>query len=376
MVVSAYPPYRKHKLHAICPYFAMFPHTFAQTQILAHSQSGDVVLDPFSGRGTTILESHLLGRRGIAVDVNPVAACISGAKSRVPDLRAVNARIDELQDGFGETCQEDLNQEANSLPPFFQRAFHHTTLNELLFSKRQLRWKTDPTDCFVTALVLGSLHGEMDRSPSYFSNQMPRTISPKPAYSLKYWDRNGQWPQKKVTFDILRRRAELRFKDDPPRILGTVVLVDVRRAAGVLPQHTDSVDLVVTSPPYLNVTNYEEDQWLRLWYLGGEPRPTYRQVSTDDRHTNLNEYWRFLSQAWKGIAPLLKREAVMVCRIGGKQLGADQVTRGTLESVRAAFPGASLLHGPLITTPVHRQTDSFRPGTQSTPEVDLVMRVG
>ena len=365
----------KHKLHAICPYFAMFPYTFARKQILAHSQPGNVVLDPFSGRGTTLLESLLLGRRGIAVDINPVAACVTGAKARVPHPRAVNARIDELQREFGSDCREDLNREAQSLPPFFRRAFYHTTLRELLFVRRRLQWKSDPTDCFLTALVLGSLHGEMDRSPSYLSNQMPRTISPKPAYSLRYWDRNGLWPKRRSIFNILRSRAELRFSDAPPRIQGTSVLADVRKAATVLGQHTASVDLVITSPPYLNVTSYEEDQWLRLWYLGGQPKPTYRQVSMDDRHTNSNDYWRFLSMAWKGIAPLLRRQAVIVCRIGGKQLGAPQVTHGLLGSLRAAFPEVSLMSDPVVTTPSQRQTDSFRPGTQGAPETDLVMQI-
>ncbi len=375
MIVSPHPSPRKHKLHAICPYFAMFPHTFARAQILAHSRPGDTVLDPFSGRGTTLLESLLLGRRGIAVDINPVAACVTGAKSRVPDLPAIEARIDELEEAFAVASHDDLNHEARSLSPFFRRAFFHTTLRELLFVRSCLKWATDSTDCFLAALILGSLHGEMDRSPSYFSNQMPRTISPKPAYSLRYWDRRGLWPKKRRVFEILRSRAELRFRDAPPQTPGTSVLVDVREAATALTQHTNSVDLVVTSPPYLDVTSYEEDQWLRLWFLGGQPRPTYRKISQDDRHTKATDYWRFLSEAWKGVGPLLRRRAVIVCRIGGKRLEPEQVTRGLLVSLRAAFPEASLIGDLAVTYPSKRQTDSFRPGTQISPEIDLAVRV-
>ncbi len=352
----------------------MFPHTFARTQILEHSQPGNVVLDPFSGRGTTLLESLLLKRQAVAVDINPVAACVTGAKAQVPELYAVRARIDEIQQEFGEASRDRLNQEARSLPSFFRRAFYHTTLRELLFARTQLQWKTNTTDCFLTTLVLGSLHGEMDRSTSYLSNQMPRTISPKPAYSLRYWNRHGLWPKRRVLFDILRSRAELRFGDAPPQTKGTSVLVDVRRAATMLAQYSNSVDLVVTSPPYLDVTSYEEDQWLRLWYLGGQPNPTYHQVSVDDRYTDSSQYLRFLSQSWKGIAPLLRRRAVVVCRIGGKRLKVDRVTRGLLESLRAAFPEAYLIRDPVVTYPSKRQTDSFRPGTRSSPEIDLVMR--
>ena len=235
---------------------------------------------------------------------------------------------------------------------------------------------TDSTDCFLSALTLGSLHGEMDRSPSYLSNQMPRTISPKQAYSLAYWDRNRLWPKKKSTIEILRRRTTLRYSDRPPRLYGTSLLLDARKASTALPLHRGAVGLVVTSPPYLNVTNYEEDQWLRLWFLGGQPHPTYGRVSKNDRHTRPEKYWRFLSQAWQGIAPLLTQRATIVCRIGGKGLDPDNIVRGLLASVRPSFPDVSVVGQPVVTIPSTRQTDNFRPGTQRRPEIDVVLRVG
>ena len=272
MVVSVHSTYRKHKLHAICPYFAMFPHTFARTQILAHSSARPMSCSIHSAGGVRRFSRASFSDEGASLlTLTPLPPASLVPRHEFPICKPVKARIDEFQEEFGTAYRKDLNHEAHSLPRFFRRAFYHTTLRELLFVRRRLQWKTDPTDCFLTALVLGSLHGEMDRSPSYLSNQMPRTISPKPAYSLRYWDRNGLWPKRRRIFDILRSRAELRFKDVPPQILGTSILVDVRRAAMTLPQHTNGVDLIVTSPPYLDVTSYEEDQWLRLWYLGGQP---------------------------------------------------------------------------------------------------------
>ena len=369
------PPPEKHKLHALCPYFAMFPHTFARAQILEHSRPDGVVLDPFSGRGTTLLEGLLLERQAIGIDVNPVAACVTGAKARVPDLVTVNIRLDELQRTFESDDQESLEEEALSLPLYFRRAFYFTTLREILFLRRHLDWKMNSTDCFLSALVLGSLHGEMDRSPSYFSNQLPRTISPKQTYSLAYWDRNGLWPKKKNTFEILSRRASLRYMHARPSLHGTSLLLDVRKAAAALPLYAAAVDLVVTSPPYLNVTNYEEDQWLRLWFLGGQPHPTYGIVSKNDRHTRPDKYWRFLLQAWVGIAPLLKRGAIIVCRIGGKGLNSDNIIRSLTATVRASFPDVSIVGEPVVTLPSARQTDNFRPGTQRRPEIDVVLQV-
>src|SRR2546428_717921 len=89
-----------HRLHALCPYFAMFPPDFAREQILQHTKPGQVVLDPFSGRGTTLLEALLNGRKAIAGDVNPVAYCVSAAKAHPPSLGQVWDELDVLEKDY------------------------------------------------------------------------------------------------------------------------------------------------------------------------------------------------------------------------------------------------------------------------------------
>src|SRR3989442_11331870 len=170
------------KVHAVCPYFGMFPEGFASRQIKTFTKEGDFVLDPFSGRGTTLLQALLMGRKAIAVDINPVAYCVSGAKAQVPSLDVVLSELRKLEIRYQKFGRRTLDNERRNLPPFFSRAFYSTTLREILFLRRNLNWHRDSVQRFITALVLGSLHGEMDRSSAYFSNQMPRTISTKPAY--------------------------------------------------------------------------------------------------------------------------------------------------------------------------------------------------
>ena len=353
----------------------MFPPAFVRAQLLKYTRPGDLVLDPFSGRGTTLLESLILGREAIAIDINPVAACLTGAKSRVPDLRQIEERLDFLEAEFEEYDQGELSAESDTLPAFFKRAFYYTTLRQILFLRRRLSWWENYLDRFISALILGSLHGEMDRSPSYFSNQMPRTISLKPAYSLRYWSKHRLWPKKRRTFVLLRGRARLRLSSGRPRGWGLSVMTDVRLASHVLPGYYGKVAAVITSPPYLDVTRYEEDQWLRLWYLGGSPRPTYNHVSRDDRHTSARAYWRFLAESWRGVAPLLAPGATIVCRIGGKGVKTDMVVRRLMETVRGAFPNAYLVGDPQRSSPVKRQTDAFRPGAErGRLEADCVVR--
>jgi hypothetical protein len=343
----------------------MFPEEFADEQIVRYSSPGDVVCDIFSGRGTTLLQGLLRKRHALAVDINPVAYCVSAAKAHVPQLSEVKRHITLLEQRYQCSDAGYYESEREALPAFFRRAFYHTTLRELLFLRSALNWKDSSVHGFIAALVLGSLHGEMDKSRSYFSNQMPRTISTKPDYSVEFWNRNNLWPKKKSVFEILRSRGAFRLREeDVPELHGEVVLGDARRAGELLSDFRGRVKLLCTSPPYLNVTSYEEDQWLRLWFLGSEPNPTYRMISQDDRHMSATKYWAFLKDVWEGVEPLLAKGATLVCRIGGKNMKREEMIDGLSSCLRDVFPRLRRKKPPEVSRIRNRQTDYFRPGSK------------
>jgi hypothetical protein len=133
---------------------------------------------------------------------------------------------------------------------------------------------------------------------------------------------------------------------------------------------------VITSPPYLDTTRFEEDQWLRLWFLGGPPRPTYYKVSKDDRIGSAQTYWRFIAQGWRGLAPLLHRAATIVCRLGVGRLSVDAVVAGLTASVQEVWAKAELILEPAVTTLHRRQTSVLLPDSVgSRYEVDLTFAV-
>jgi hypothetical protein len=321
----------RHRFHSICPYFAMFPETFVRRNVLAWSKRDDVILDPFSGRGTTVFESILNGRRGIGCDTNGVAVCLSKAKVDPPTLGEVFVRLTALE----KACRRFTSTAPEVSDEFFTLCFHETTLRHLLFLTKKLDWRNARVDCFIAALVLGCLHGESHRSQLCLSNRMPRTISTKPAYSVRWWRQMGCLPPERDVFDILRKCAEYRYKSPIPSLKGRVVEGDARRASTLLRSYRDKVKLVITSPPYLDITDYHEDQWLRLWFLGGAPKPIAGQ-SKDDRHRRVESYWQFLREAWKGIAPLLRDSAQIVIRIGGTRLDEEQLRTGLLDSLNSS----------------------------------------
>ena len=362
----------RHPLHSICPYFAMFPEEFVARQIYAYTQRGDTIFDPFSGRGTTVFESLLHGRPAAGVDINPVAACISGAKADAPLLTSVDRRLRRLEE-----MAPDAHPLAAPAGDFFSACFHPHTLQQLLFLRDQLDWKHARVDRFIAAVVLGCLHGESHKSRNCLSNRMPRTISTKPDYSVRWWIEKGYTAPDRDVFAVVRRMARYRLRHPPAALRGVVRRRDARGAAAGFPGLRGSVCLMVTSPPYLDTTHYAEDQWLRLWFLGGAERPTSR-TDGDDRHTNLEAYWQFLTEAWAGCAALLRDDAVIVVRIGGARICKDDLLAGLRRSFVTGLASADVrtLHAGTTTAIRNRQTNVFRPGTtRERYEHDFAFRI-
>jgi len=156
----------------------MFPETFVERWVSKLTKPDEVVFDPFCGRGTTPFQALLMGRRALASDINPVAYCITKAKTNSPPAQVVRRRITQLENGFSRRTWEGMRRQ---MPEFFQHAYTRITLQQLLYLRASLRWEDNDADGMIAALTLGALHGESKKSSSYLSNQMPRTISTKPA---------------------------------------------------------------------------------------------------------------------------------------------------------------------------------------------------
>ena len=99
-------------LHALHPYPARFIPQIPRRAIEEWSKKGEVILDPFCGCGTTLLESILLERPAIGVDNNRVAHLISQAKTTPythDDLRELQRFISDIP-----LCMLSLTTEAQA----------------------------------------------------------------------------------------------------------------------------------------------------------------------------------------------------------------------------------------------------------------------
>jgi hypothetical protein len=158
--------------------------------------------------------------------------------------------------------------------------------------------------------------------------------------------------------------AEFRYESPLPKGDSVVLHTDMRNLPTVIDAvRHEPIRCAVTSPPYLNVTSFEEDQWLRLWFLGGLPYPKKGTVSRDDRHGTADSYWAFISDMWRSLGAVMAEESHVVVRIGSRKLAPEILRRGLTGCAQLSGRKVKLVSSK-VTEIKGRQTDAFRPGTK------------
>lgn len=316
-----------HVMHSMCSYMGMFPASLPRYFIEQFTEPGDIVVDPFSGRGTTALEACLSGRIGIGIDLNPLAALLTSAKVDPPTLDEVLARIDELERSYR---RRDITERA---PPEIAAIFDgRRTLPQLLHLRARLD-PNDRTDRFILAALTGILHGNYARDPRNsrcLSVSMPNTFSMSPRYIRRYIKKNKIRKYPFDAFDRLRARMYHLYEDGLPPVRGQGIRADALTLSQYVPP--GSAKLIVTSPPYLNVVRYGKFNWIRLWLLKEsveevdqslkghtdlslQVEKTDLQLGLADR-LNFRRYCEFLRQALCECATVLRDDGLCVVTIG------------------------------------------------------------
>ena len=114
-----------------------------------------------------------------------------------------------------------------------------------------------------------------------------------------------------------------------------------------MPRH--DVRLLITSPPYHDVTDYWNDQWIRLWLLGEEMRKNWKRTQ---RHSNLADYRALIGDVFARARRHVRADGVVIVRCGGKPTTAATCRK----AIESAWPSWEIFE---------RQTEVRRRGTAS-----------
>jgi hypothetical protein len=230
------------------------------------TQEGDLVYDPFGGRGTTAVEAALRGRAVLTNDVNPLSAILTRPRLEVPSLADIDARLRSLRFPARPRSGIDLSM-----------FFHPDTEYEILGLREHLYrrlhgGKEDAVDRWIRMVATNRLTGH---SPGFFSvYTLPPNQAVSPEDQMRINARLRQEPEYRDIRALIRKKStqlqgrlaaadrwRLRTAAESARYLE-------RDAAETAEIADESVQLAVTSPPFLDVVQYVRDNWLRCWFNG------------------------------------------------------------------------------------------------------------
>ncbi len=251
---------RGHSLHEIS-YRACFKPQLPEFFISRLTSPGDAVYDPFMGRGTTLVQAALQGRRPIGNDVNPLSTLLVRPRLNPPHLGSITAALANVPWGRTVNLRDEL------------LVFYHTETLRRLTVLREYLFEQAPLDChqpdpaldWIRMVAINRLTGH---SPGFFSVY---TLPPNQAVSVESQrrinERRGQKPEQRDIDRIILKKTKSLLADGmmPIHPPGSTMIGQASCSPAI---PSGEVSLVVTSPPFLDIVQYAKDNWLRCWFAG------------------------------------------------------------------------------------------------------------
>jgi DNA modification methylase len=390
--------YASHNFHS---FPAKFPPQLPRRFIEGLSRPGEVVLDPMMGSGTTVLEAYLTGRQAVGLDIDPLALMLSRAKVTPIDVRvaaqmgtgicrqaeaALRERRDTLRGSLATRWDDESREfidywfmaetqlgliallaEIERVEDADLRAFYELAFSAIIITKSG-----------GVSLALDLAHTRPHRAKVVLSEEGEVLLGAEQTNAT----RHARYHTKTLRSPIheFERRVQQNLKGLPaadwgqmrlplgdlahPRVAQLPPLLAFGDAQA-MPLQTESVDLIVTSPPYAsNAIDYMRAHkfslvWLghsigaltdkRREYIGGEAvsdaefeqlppgtRQTIAEIAGLDRKKGLvlrryfSEMDRVLREMWRVLRP--GKAAILI--VGSSMMrGRDTETHTCLAEI-------------------------------------------
>lgn len=293
-------------LHEIA-YRACFKSELPRFFIELLSDEGDVVYDPFLGRGTTVIEAGLLARNPIGNDINPLSKILSMPRLFIPSLKEVEERLVVISINYNIKPNIDLSM------------FYHLKTEKEIYSLREylLNKKLDNIDEWIRMVATNRLTGH---SRGFFSVY---TLPPNQAVSSKRQiiinKKRNQTPEyrdiKKLIFkktqNLLRNVNESQRNNLKKININSAFFNEDARSTKNI--RDVSVQLTVTSPPFLDTVQYSQDNWLRCWFNGIDSEKVSKKITMS---RNLNDWIGIMKDVFIELFRITKKNGWVAFEVG------------------------------------------------------------
>jgi len=273
-------------IHRWVPWIAGFSSDFVKEALKSHLDSKGTVLDPFAGVGTTLVESVLSGHNTIGFEINPYAAlaCRVKLNAHLIDTSKLNSEIQKFQNFYKDAISTNYIPRSTVPKGFKTRAEFYSpeVLHKVLITQDFMDTVADTNLRSLFKLVFAA-------TMVSYSN-----YSYEPSLSRRVTSGKEEIRDFPVVQTILGKLAEVVKDVDwfqahlPDRQVETCIFDDsfFQYKTHLAPQ---SVDLIITSPPYLNNYHYNRNTRPQLYWLGYMEHPQDFKLL---EYSNFGKYWQ------------------------------------------------------------------------------------
>ena len=336
--------YLTHNIHR---YSGKFIPQIAGRAVELLTRPGDVVLDVYCGSGTTLVECALRGRTGIGVDLSPLAILIARVKTTPVAQRRLRSMISSLRhalsisegtaslplfESLSQARSDDCATDARLTHPWFVKWFQPQVLSDLLRIDQAIRALPD-SDLRAAAQVA-------------FSNILRRSSNAHSGYPNVMFDRSAPSKPRPIgpfLREIVRVASMVSELGQSAARWNDVSLI--HGSATALPVAHDSVDAIITHPPYIGSIPYAEYGALSLQWLGTDPKELDRALTGGRRQSRdvVDRFAHGYSTMLKESARVLKRGRFAFLMVGNPLVKGETVDLASMTRRFAAQAGLELV---------------------------------
>ena len=305
---------QSNSLHEIA-YRACFKSQLPNFFINLFTKIGDIVHDPFSGRGTTAIEAGLLDRNVIANDINPLSRILSQPRFFVP-------KIIDLQNKLSKIPVKNLKADID-----LSMFYHSRTESEIVSLRKYFLNKTknsldDDLDRWIMMVATNRLTGH---SPGFFSvYTLPPNQAVSPESQLKINKKRNQKPEYRNIKDIILKKTLSLIKglskeqQDKLNKIGSKAKFLDKDARYTKEIRNNSVQLTVTSPPFLDIVQYSKDNWLRCWFNGLDSNIIAKKITMTPK---IEEWAKVMGEVFQELFRVTKHGGWVAFEVGEVRKG-------------------------------------------------------
>lgn len=307
------------RLHEVS-YRACFKPQLPEFFISRLTEPGDTVYDPFMGRGTTPVQAALMNRVAVGNDINPLSTILTAPRIRPPVFAQIDERLKQIEWEYTDGVDTELLV-----------FYHEKTLRQIYalrawFEARLASHSFDDVDAWIRMVAVNRLTGH---SSGFFSVY---TLPPNQAVSIdaqrKINLKRNQSPPERDVPAIIVKKSRVLLSDAPS--MGRAKYSLFSGGADATPRiANESVDLVVTSPPFLDVVQYAADNWLRCWFVGLDAATVPIAM-----HRDPAEWATFIGRVFAELARVVRRGGHVAFEVGEVRNGTIELEHLVLKAAR------------------------------------------